>query len=91
LGKVGDDEVLLAIVAQVGDLDLDRFSACGTVADRLLEMPGAVVEEDGNIAATLPAAPNGSMIFCSDCNSTCTAAGSLSGRTCFREGGVWKH
>lgn len=41
--------------------------------------------------ATLPAAaPNGTVQFCSDCNSTCTA-GSSTGRTCFRENGAWVH
>jgi hypothetical protein len=34
--------------------------------------------------------PNGTMLFCSDCNATCTA-GSGTGRTCFRENGTWTH
>jgi len=40
--------------------------------------------------SALPSAPNGSVIFCTDCNSTCTA-GSSTGRTCFRENGAWTH
>ena len=40
--------------------------------------------------ATLPSSPNGTVIYCSDCNSTCTA-GSSSGRTCFRENNAWTH
>ena len=38
--------------------------------------------------ATLPASPNGTIIFCSDCNATC-AAGAGTGRTCARENGAW--
>lgn len=33
---------------------------------------------------------NGSRVFCSDCNSTCTG-GSGTGRTCFKENGTWTH
>ena len=33
---------------------------------------------------------NGSQVFCSDCNSTCTANGGT-GRTCFYENGAWVH
>ena len=40
--------------------------------------------------ASLPAKPNGSQVYCSDCNSTCSA-GSSTGRTCFRENGAWIH
>jgi hypothetical protein len=40
--------------------------------------------------ASLPSSPNGSVIYCSDCNSTCTA-GSSTGRTCFRENNTWTH
>jgi hypothetical protein len=40
--------------------------------------------------ATLPSQPNGSQLYCSDCNATCTAGGST-GRTCFREAGSWVH
>ncbi len=35
-------------------------------------------------------AANGSRLYCSNCNSTCTAGGS-SGRTCFKENGSWTH
>lgn len=38
--------------------------------------------------ATLPSRPNGSIVFCSDCNSTCSA-GASAGRMCFREAGAW--
>src|ERR1044071_2493017 len=38
----------------------------------------------------LPAAADGTEIYCSDCNSTCTAGGNK-GRTCFRENGAWTH
>jgi len=33
---------------------------------------------------------NGSRVYCSDCNATCTA-GSSSGRSCVRENGAWTH
>jgi hypothetical protein len=58
---------------------------------------GAVVVGAGNgltlnsvAFASLPASVNGSEIFCSDCNATCTA-GASTGRTCFRENGAWTH
>jgi hypothetical protein len=40
--------------------------------------------------AKLPAAPDGYVVFCVDCNPGCTA-GSGKGRTCFRENGNWTH
>ena len=40
--------------------------------------------------AKLPAAPDGYVVFCIDCNPGCTAGGGA-GRTCFREHGVWTH
>jgi hypothetical protein len=40
--------------------------------------------------AELPAAPNGYVVFCLDCNPGCTA-GDGTGRTCFRENGAWTH
>ena len=40
--------------------------------------------------AKLPTAPNGYVVFCTDCNSGCTAGGAT-GRTCFRENGAWTH
>jgi hypothetical protein len=40
--------------------------------------------------AKLPAAPNGYVLFCNDCNPGCTAGGG-NGRTCFRENGIWTH
>lgn len=40
--------------------------------------------------ANLPTLPNGSQIYCTDCNATC-AAGASTGRTCFRENGAWVH
>jgi hypothetical protein len=38
----------------------------------------------------LPAAPDGYVVFCIDCNPGCTAGGGT-GRTCFREQGAWTH
>lgn len=35
-------------------------------------------------------APDGSVVYCSDCNASCTAGGGK-GRTCFRENGSWTH
>jgi len=35
-------------------------------------------------------AGNGSWVFCSDCNSTCTA-GSSNGRNCYKENSSWTH
>jgi hypothetical protein len=40
--------------------------------------------------AKLPAAPNGYVVFCTDCSPECTAGGGT-GRTCFRENGAWTH
>ncbi len=40
--------------------------------------------------AKLPAAPNGYVVFCIDCNPGCTTGGGT-GRTCFRENGAWTH
>lgn len=40
--------------------------------------------------AKLPRAPNGYVVFCIDCNPGCTAGGGT-GRTCFRENGLWTH
>jgi hypothetical protein len=40
--------------------------------------------------AKLPTAPNGYVVFCTDCNPGCTAGGGT-GRTCFRENGLWTH
>ena len=40
--------------------------------------------------AKLPQAPNGYVVFCVDCNTTCTSGGGK-GRTCFREAGAWTH
>ena len=40
--------------------------------------------------AKLPTAPNGYVVFCTDCNPGCTAGGGT-GRTCFRENAAWTH
>lgn len=40
--------------------------------------------------ASLPTSPNGTVLYCNNCNSTCTASGGT-GRTCFRENGAWTH
>jgi hypothetical protein len=40
--------------------------------------------------AKLPRAPNGYVVFCTDCNTGCTSGGGK-GRTCFRENGTWTH
>ena len=40
--------------------------------------------------AKLPAAPNGYVVFCINCNPSCTSGGG-EGRTCFRENGIWTH
>ncbi|HET6842170.1 MAG TPA: hypothetical protein VFK06_10885 [Candidatus Angelobacter sp.] len=56
-----------------------------------LKIQGAQYVQPGSTPFSgLPSAPNGSIIYCSDCNSTCTA-GSSTGRTCFRENGTWTH
>jgi hypothetical protein len=43
---------------------------------------------NGYAQASLPTAPNGSIVYCTDCNSVCSAAGG-SGTMCKRIGGVW--
>ena len=40
--------------------------------------------------ANICGALNGCQTYCTDCNSTCSA-GSSTGRTCFKENGVWVH
>lgn len=66
--------------------------------------PGAQVNDSTEVAridangyklpsytfAKLPAAPDGYMVFCVDCNPGCSAGGGT-GRTCFREHGGWTH
>jgi hypothetical protein len=42
----------------------------------------------GVLFASLPSSPNGTIVYCKDCNTSCSA-GSSTGKTCFREGGVW--
>lgn len=45
----------------------------------------------GLVFASLPAnMPNGTTIYVTDSNATCTA-GASAGRTCFREAGAWTH
>jgi hypothetical protein len=44
----------------------------------------------GTPFASLGTPVNGTQIYCSDCNATCTA-GASTGRTCFRENGAWTH
>lgn len=55
-----------------------------------LQIVGGVTEHASFTFATLPASPNGSECYCSDCNATCTAGGGT-GRMCFRENGAWTH
>ena len=66
--------------------------------------PGAQVNDSSEVAridgngyklpsytfSQLPAAPDGYVVFCIDCNPGCTSAGGT-GRTCFREHGAWTH
>lgn len=40
--------------------------------------------------ANLGTPVNGTTVYCSDCNATCSA-GASTGRTCFRENGAWIH
>jgi len=53
---------------------------------------GMTYSDNGVTFATMNASspPNGTQIYCTDCNSTCSA-GSSTGRTCFRENGAWTH
>jgi hypothetical protein len=63
----------------------------GSITDnRVLSNFPATYPLPGSTFAALPAAANGSVIFCTDCNATCTA-GASTGRTCFRENGAWTH
>lgn len=48
---------------------------------------GAIVPK-GRTFATLPAYPNGTICYCSDCNSTCTA-GASTGKWCQRVSAAW--
>lgn len=51
--------------------------------------PGNLISV-GRTFANLGTPANGSVVFCTDCNATCTA-GAGTGRTCFRENGAWTH
>ncbi|HLG97147.1 MAG TPA: hypothetical protein VKX49_12615 [Bryobacteraceae bacterium] len=65
--------------------DNTNFTISGT--------PTNVIMSDMGFQPTfsaLPSLANGSQLFVSDGNSTCTA-GSSTGRTCFRENGAWTH
>ncbi len=55
-------------------------STCTSTVDRL----------PARTFSNLRWAPDGSVVYCSDCNATCTAGGGK-GRTCFRENGSWTH
>ena len=48
---VGYDQVLLAVIAQVGDLHIHDFTASGAVGDWLEEFAGAVVQKNRDRAA----------------------------------------
>lgn len=67
------------------------FNANSNVADWFFTGgPGSDVRLPSCTFAQLSAANNGATLYCSDCNATCTA-GASTGRTCFRENGVWTH
>lgn len=55
-------------------------STCTTTVDRL----------PSRKFSSLRWAPDGAIVYCSDCNASCTAGGGK-GRTCFRENGSWTH
>lgn len=69
--------------------DIQDFqSAAGSVWVKI-DKVGALFPRSFAFSA-LPASSNGAIVFCSDCNSTCTA-GSSTGRMCFRENSAWTH
>ncbi len=82
----------------------DRFPHPGamggwdtSVGGQVLRLGGGDAGAD-NVTLTAPsfrfaglgAPPNGTIVFCTDCNSTCTGAGGP-GQICFRVNGTWTH
>jgi hypothetical protein len=69
----------------------DRSGSLGTVWNRWGSVHAVQVQLGNSYSfRDLPDAPNGTVVYCSDCNASCTA-GSGAGRTCFREHGIWTH
>jgi hypothetical protein len=65
-----------------------------TVAGALVQQRwynGAITQAGVPFAAMiLFSPPDGTWIYCTNCNSTCTAGGGT-GRSCFKENGAWTH
>jgi len=69
----------------------NNAGSLGTPTNRWASVNAAQVQLGNSYTfRSLPSAPNGTIVYCSDCNATCTA-GSSTGRTCFRESGIWTH
>jgi hypothetical protein len=77
-------------------LALDQYLS-GSTSTVILGNPGPLFggpisfsqTNGGVLFSALPTVyPNGSQLYCKDCNTNCTA-GSSTGKTCFRENGVW--
>lgn len=59
------------------------------VAGVTVDMSGPFTWGMLNDVWSMQLASNGSRVYCSDCNTTCSGSGS--GRTCFKENGTWTH
>jgi hypothetical protein len=81
----------------VGDTDITSTTNVNLSADNgtsiALKVLGAVSGEvtlKGIAFASLGTPANGTIAYCSDCNSTCTA-GASTGQMCWRINGAWTH
>jgi len=67
-------------------------TANGTITDQrpVANFPGAGTPLNTSLQANLPAAPNGTLIFCSDCTTASACTGAGTGALASRQNGAWK-
>ncbi len=76
----GASNVLIANNQMIGNTTPYTFNVAPKLIDHWTGIP----------FASLPSVANGSIVYCSDCDATCSA-GNSTGRTCVRENGTWTH
>lgn len=81
--SIAGTNVTVSPQGSVGNTTAGLFSGTGLTMQKPYPMTYAFMNATSGIA-------NGSEVFCSDCNPTCTA-GASTGRTCFRENAAWTH